>query len=151
MSQAQKTSFSSPHRGSPDWKRGYFFFRHRPHHWFPRWHQRWSYKYPPHVLIEECVCFNRNAKALNTQMSLHKGSIHNFSWAYSTVNIVSPIESRDTQTHAGDHLLHIISNEKNTTGWKQTPIHSQLTQPPSLLHTGKAKSQRDHCGRFTRL
>lgn len=61
------------------------------------------------------MCFNRNAKALNTHMSLHKGSVHNFFGAYSNVNIVSQIESRDTQTQAGDHPLHIISNEKNTT------------------------------------
>lgn len=135
---------SQVHIEDPQTERGATFSRQRPHHWFPRWHQRWSYKYPPHVLIEECVCFNWNAKALNTHMSLH-----NFFWGvYSTVNIVSQIESKDTQPHAGVHPLHIISDEKKHDRLKTISYSFATNVTTQLLHTGKAKSQRDHCGRY---
>lgn len=39
------------------------------HHWLPRWRKHRRYKYPPHVLAEECVCFNRNAKDLELPQS----------------------------------------------------------------------------------
>lgn len=80
----------------PQTERGATFFRPRPHHWFPRWHQRWSYKYPPHVLIEECVCFNWNAKAHTHVVT--QGDCTQLFGAYSTVNIVSQIENRHTNT-----------------------------------------------------
>lgn len=71
------------------------------------------------------MCWLRNAHVLtgtpklwkphsHTRASLHKVSVRNLLGVFkcTTVNIVTQTESRDAQKHAGDHLLHIIPDEK---------------------------------------